>query len=313
VIAELKSCKGPLESYRQLHHDLEEEIGMLELADPARDAAHIGEATDRSWGLESRLKKLSLRAVFSEADDRLGAFLSIHAGTGGTDACDWASMLLRMYCRWIERNGMTHQLIETYPGDETGYRRAVLEIQGEYAFGYLKSEIGVHRLVRISPFDANHRRHTAFCGVDVTPEQEEIQVDLNEKDLEVDVFSAGGPGGQHVNKSMTAIRIRHLPSGIVASCQNERSLGLNRKTAMKMLASRLHQAEVVKRKEALAKLYGDKGEISFGSQIRSYVMQPYTLVKDHRTEQETGNIQAVLDGEIDPFIEAFLTWKGRAY
>lgn len=283
------------------------------MADPARDAEHIRQAAARCQGLQGRLAALSLRAMFTGKDDRRGAFLSIHAGAGGTDACDFAAILLRMYCRWLERSTYTFNLVETYAGDETGYRRAVLQVQGEYAFGYLKSEIGVHRLVRISPFDANHRRHTAFCGVDVTPETDDIDITINENDLETDVFSAGGPGGQHVNKSMTAVRIRHVPTGIVVSCQNERALGLNRKMAMKILASRLHQFEEAKRESALSKLYGEKGEISFGNRIRSYTMDPFQMVKDHRTGHETGNIQAVLDGEIDGFIEAFLKWKDRSY
>ena len=286
---------------------------MLEMADPNRDEAHIRETAGRGPDYEVRLRRLELRAMFRGADDRRSAFLSIHAGAGGTDACDFAAMLLRMYSRWLDRNGYTAHLIEAYEGDETGYRRAVLEVEGEYAFGYLKSEIGVHRLVRVSPFDANHRRHTAFVGVDVTPEQEEIDIDIAEKDLQIDTYSAGGPGGQHVNKSQSAVRIRHLPTGIVVQCQNERSQGINRRTAMKVLASRIHQHEEAKRSDALSKLYGDKGEISFGNRIRSYTMDPFQLVKDHRTGHETGKIQAVLDGEIDGLIEAFLRWKDRKY
>jgi peptide chain release factor 2 len=313
VIGELKSCKSLIDAYASLHQQLSEEVGLLELADPVANAAHVREAAARVPLLEHQLQGLSLRALFTEPDDRRGAFLSIHAGAGGTDACDWAAMLLRMYCRWLERSGYAHRLVETTEGDETGYRRAALEIEGEYAFGYLKSEIGVHRLVRISPFDANHRRHTSHCAVDVTPQQDDVQVQVEEKDLEIDVYSAGGPGGQHVNKTQSAVRIRHIPTGVVVQCQNERSQLLNRKTALKMLASKLHQVEEAKRKDSLARLYGEKGEISFGNRDRSYTLDPYQLVKDHRTGHETGNIQAVLDGELDGFIEAFLRWKDRKY
>jgi peptide chain release factor 2 len=302
-----------VDTYAALHRELDDEIGMLEMADAVRDAAHIGEAAGRAHALDKRLQKMSLQAMFSQADDRRSAFLSLQAGAGGTDACDFARMLMRMYSRWAERNGYVCNLVGAYEGDEAGYRSATLEIVGEYAFGYLKGEIGVHRLVRISPFDANKRRHTAFCGVDVTPEQDEIDVSIDEKDLQIDVYSAGGPGGQHVNKTQSAVRIRHLPTEIVVQCQNERSQQLNRKMAMRMLTAKLHQHEESKRKDALAKLYGDKGEIAFGNRIRSYTLDPFQLVKDHRTDVETGKIEAVLDGEIDAFIEAFLRWKERKY
>jgi peptide chain release factor 2 len=222
-------------------------------------------------------------------------------------------MLERMYLRWLVAHGYQAEVIDEQEGEEAGIKRAVIDVRGPYAFGYLKSEIGVHRLIRLSPFDANHRRQTSFASVDVVPEYDDIEVDIKEGDLKIDTFSAGGPGGQHVNKTQSAVRITHLPTGIVVSCQSQRSQILNRKYAMRNLASKLHQLEEAKREAEFAKMYGEKGEISFGSQIRSYTMQPYTLVKDERTGCQTGNVQAVLDGAIDPFIEAFLRWKGRKY
>jgi peptide chain release factor 2 len=222
-------------------------------------------------------------------------------------------MLLRMYQRWLDKNGYQASIVDHQPGEEAGVKRAVLEIRGKYPFGYLKSEVGVHRLVRISPFDANHRRHTSFASVDVVPEYEDVEIDIDEKDLKIDTYSAGGPGGQHVNKTQSAVRITHVPTGVIVQCQNERSQVLNRKVAMRALAAKLRRIEESKREGELAKLYGEKGEIAFGSQIRSYTLQPYTLVKDHRTGAETGNAQAVLDGNLDPFIEAFLKWKERKY
>ncbi len=313
LMAELKSLKGVAESYRALHQELEDEIGLLEMCDDARDAAHIAEVAGKVGGHERKVEAVEVQALFSGRNDARDVFVSIHAGAGGVDAMDWVLILERMILRWLSRNGYEVEILDEQPGEEAGLKRAVLEVRGRFAFGYLKSEIGVHRLVRISPFDANHRRQTSFASIDVVPEYDEIDIDIKEGDLRIDTFSAGGPGGQHVNKTQSAVRITHLPTGVVVQCQNQRSQIMNRKYAMRALASKLHQLEESKREAEFARLYGEKGEIAFGSQIRSYVMQPYTMVKDHRTDHETGNIQAVLDGEIDPFIEAFLRWKGRKY
>jgi peptide chain release factor 2 len=313
LMAELKSLKGVVESYRALHQELEDEIGLLEMCDDARDQVHIVEVSGKIRGIERKVEAVEVQALFNGRNDARGVFVSIHSGAGGVDAMDWAQILQRMLLRWLSRSGYEVEVLDEQPGEEAGLKRAVLEVRGRFAFGYLKSEIGVHRLVRISPFDANHRRQTSFASVDVVPEYDEIDIDIKEGDLRIDTFSAGGPGGQHVNKTQSAVRITHLPTGVVVQCQNQRSQIMNRKYAMRALASKLHQLEESKREAEFARMYGEKGEIAFGSQIRSYVMQPYTMVKDHRTDHETGNIQAVLDGEIDPFIEAFLRWKGRKY
>jgi len=313
LITELKSIKGAVESYRSLHQELEDESGLLEMCDEARDREHILEVQGKVPAYERKVEAVEVQALFSGRNDARDVFVSIHSGAGGVDAMDWVLILERMYLRWLSRNGYEVEVLDEQPGEEAGLKRAVLEVRGRFAFGYLKSEIGVHRLVRISPFDANHRRQTSFASVDVVPEYDEVEIDIKEGDLRIDTFSAGGPGGQHVNKTQSAVRITHLPTGVVVQCQSQRSQILNRKYAMRALASKLHQLEESKREAEFARLYGEKGEIAFGSQIRSYVMQPYTMVKDHRTGHETGNIQAVLDGEIDPFIEAFLRWKDRKY
>jgi peptide chain release factor 2 len=314
LMAERKSLKGVADSYRALHRELEEEIGLLEMCDDARDHAHIAEAKGKLAAIEKRVEAVEVQALFTGRNDARDVFLSVHAGGGGVDAMDWAQMLQRMYLRWLGQRGFAAELIDEQEGEEAGIKRAVIEVKGPYAFGNLKGEIGVHRLIRNSPFDANHRRQTSFAAVDVVPEYGEIDIDIKESDLKIDTFSAGGPGGQHVNKTQSAIRITHVPTGVVVSCQTQRSQGLNRKYAMINLASKLHQLEEGKREAEFAKMYGEKGEIAFGGgQIRSYTMQPYTLVKDERTGCQTGNIQAVLDGALDPFIEAFLRWKGRKY
>ena len=249
---------------------------------------------------------MELRATLSGPNDRKSAFLRIHAGAGGTDSCDWAQMLLRMYLRYIERKGLKSEMVDVLPNEEAGIRSVTVRVDGDFAYGSLKSEIGVHRLVRISPFDANKRRHTSFSSVDVIPEAEEIEVEINDKDLRVDVFRSSAKGGQHVNVTDSAVRITHLPTGVVVSCQNERSQHQNRETAMKVLRARLLRLKELEREREMAKLYGEKGEIAWGNQIRSYTLQPFQLVKDHRTGLETGNVGAVLDGDIDAFVEAYL-------
>jgi peptide chain release factor 2 len=313
VVAELKTVKSVVESYRKLQTELEDEIGLLEMSDDAKDAAHIKETEQKIPALGDRVRATEVQALFSGPNDSRDVFVSIHPGAGGVDAADWAQILERMYQRWFAKNGYTAEVVDREDAEEAGIRRVVFDVKGPFAFGYLKSEIGVHRLIRNSPFDANHRRQTSFASVDVVPQYEDVDVEIDEKDLRIDTYSAGGPGGQHVNKTQSAVRITHLPTGVVVQCQNQRSQIMNRKSAMRALASKLHQLEEAKRDAELTKMYGEKGQISFSHQDRSYTMQPYTLVKDERTSHQTGNIQAVLDGAIDPFIEAFLRWKGRKY
>jgi peptide chain release factor 2 len=269
----------------------------------------MAEAGEQTTALRARLEALELRALMREPEDELDCFIYIHAGAGGTESCDWAEMLLRMYTRWCERSEMETTLIELLPGEEAGIRNATLRVRGEYAYGYLKAEAGVHRLVRISPFDAAKRRHTSFCAVDVYPEIDEtIEVEIREDDLKVDTYRASGAGGQHVNKTESAIRITHKPTGIIVACQLERSQHKNRATAMKMLRSRLHQHYLEIQKAEQEAKASEKKTIAWGNQIRSYVFQPYQQVKDHRTRAVTGNLQYVMDGDIDLFIEAYLKW-----
>jgi peptide chain release factor 2 len=313
TIVALKAAKDTVDTYGEIERGLADQAVLLDCAEPGKDDAVLVEAAGALAGLRRKLEHFELRSLFNRENDARDAFFSIHAGAGGTDSCDWANMLLRMYTRWLERNGYESTILDLLDGEEAGVKRAVLHVRGSYPFGNLKSEIGVHRLVRISPFDANKRRHTSFASVDVVPEHDETDLVIDEKDLRVDTYSAGGPGGQHVNKTQSAIRLVHLPTGIVSACQQERSQHMNRKMAMRLLIGKILQQQEAAREQELQKMFGEKGEIAFGYQIRSYVLHPYTLCKDHRTEVETGNVQAVLDGELDPFIEGFLKWKGRKY
>jgi len=256
--------------------------------------------------LRKDLEAFSVKIVLSGPQDRKNAILSIHPGAGGTESQDWAQMLTRMYLRWAERAGIKAEVVDLLPGEEAGIKSATIEMTGEYAYGYLKSEIGVHRLIRISPFDASKRRHTSFASVSVIPEVEDVEVVVKDEELRIDVYRSSGPGGQGVNTADSAVRITHLPSGIVVACQNERSQLRNRDTAMRILKSRLYQIYEKKQREELAELTGEKKEIAFGSQIRTYTFHPYQIIKDHRTGVEVGNVDAVMDGEIDAFIQAFL-------
>jgi peptide chain release factor 2 len=295
---------------RELGDQLAELRLLWEMATEEGNESFEPEIQDSLVVLRRAFRDFELEAVLSAEHDRKTAIVSIHAGAGGTESQDWAQMLLRMYTRWAERHGYKVEVVDLLPGDEAGIKSVTLTVAGDYAYGYLKAETGVHRLVRISPFDAARRRHTSFASVSVMPEVEDIEVVIRDDEIRIDVFRSSGPGGQGVNTADSAVRITHLPTGIVVSCQNERSQLRNRDTALRVLRARLYQVADQKRKAELEQLTGDKKEIAFGSQIRSYVFAPYQLIKDHRTNLEIGNVDAVMDGEIDPFIEAYL-FSGR--
>ncbi len=285
---------------------------LLELGEEEQDEQLAREAAAELKKLAARLEEKELAVLLSGQYDRENAIVTLHAGAGGTEAQDWVEMLLRMYTRWAEDHKYRVTLVDMLPGDEAGVKSATIMVSGPNAYGYLKAEKGVHRLVRISPFDASGRRHTSFASVDVMPEvQEDVDIEINPEDLKIDTYRSGGAGGQHVNKTDSAVRITHLPTGIVVQCQSERSQISNRNTAMKLLKAKLLDLEMQKKEAELAAMRGEQREIAWGSQIRSYVFHPYSLVKDHRTGVETGNVQAVMDGEIDQFIAAYLRQQAR--
>ena len=296
-----------MDRFEALRVELEDAGVLLDLAVEESDDAALGEAGELLHRLEKNIKQLSLDMMLDGDDDQSNAIVSINAGAGGTEAQDWAEMLFRMYLRWVERKSYTVEVIDYQPGEEAGVKSVTFTASGPYAFGYLKTEIGVHRLVRISPFNASGKRHTSFASVFVYPElDKEIVIDVDESDLRIDTYRARGAGGQHVNKTSSAVRITHLPTGIVVQCQQEKSQHRNKEMAMKVLKARLHQSEKEKQDEKMREIHEGKDDIAWGSQIRSYVLHPYQMVKDHRTKVEIGNITAVLDGDIDPFIEEAL-------
>jgi peptide chain release factor 2 len=313
TVQELQALRGWVGPWADLHGRLTGALELAELLETERDEGLETDLARETDALVEAVEAFELKAMLQGPDDRRDALLTIHPGAGGTESQDWAEMLMRMYIRWAERRGFQVSMLDQSEGEEAGIKGAVLEISGQYAYGFLRPETGVHRLVRISPFDANARRHTSFASVFVYPiVNEEINIEIREEDLRIDVYRASGAGGQHVNKTSSAVRITHLPTGTVVGSQQERSQFKNKATAMKMLKNKLYQAEVEKRDAHKAELDATKSDVSFGSQIRSYVFQPYTMVNDHRTELKIPDVQKVMDGGIDPFIEAYLKQTGSA-
>jgi len=312
VVSQLSALKSVIEPVEEMQHEVKDIQELFELAAAEPDKEELRQVENDLGALVKRCEQIELQGLLSRPEDVRNCFFSIHAGAGGTESCDWANMLLRMYTRYFEASKYKFEQFDITPGEEAGVRSVTLRVSGPFAFGKLSCETGVHRLVRISPFDANKRRHTSFAAVDCVPEfDEDIDIEIDEEDLRIDFYRSSGAGGQHVNKVSSAVRITHKPTGIVVQCQNERSQHKNRAQAMKVLKAKLYLLEQQKRDAELAKLYGNKGEIAWGNQIRSYVMQPYQMVKDHRTKFETGNVQAVLDGDLDAFIEAYLRHRAK--
>lgn len=301
------SLKDSIDKYERLISDYHDTMTLIELADEAADESLLEECTAGVEKIETSIEEQRLATLLTGEYDSHNAILTFHAGAGGTEAQDWAEMLYRMYTHWAERHGFTYKILDYLDGDEAGLKSASIQINGENVYGYLKGEAGVHRLVRISPFDASGRRHTSFAALEVLPEiDNSIQIDIRPEDIKMDVFRSSGAGGQHINKTSSAVRLTHLPTGIVVSCQTERSQFQNRDTAMNMLKSKLVEIKEREHLERIEDIKGSQAQIAWGSQIRSYVFMPYTLAKDHRTGYEMGNINAVMDGEIDGFINAYL-------
>jgi peptide chain release factor 2 len=313
TLIELKGLKRVVDAYRDLVREVDDAEGMIGLLEAEPDESVAADLDQQSARLLPRIQQLELQSLLADPIDAHGAILTIHPGAGGTESQDWAQMLYRLYVRYAERNGYAVSVLDLQPGEEAGIKDATIEIDGEYAYGFLKSEHGIHRLVRISPFDAQKRRHTSFASVFVYPQVgEDAPIEVKEADLRIDTYRAGGAGGQHVNKTESAVRITHLPTGLVVQCQNERSQHRNRDAAMKVLLARLYAARLEEERAKRDAIGGGKKDISWGNQIRSYVFQPYTQVKDHRTDIVATDVHAVMDGAIQPFIDAYLRRKEPA-
>ena len=308
VIKELNVLKDTVKKFEDLELAFEDIKILVEFYEAGDES--VAEELESSYAnIKTDLNDFNTELLLDGPYDNLNAIVTVHSGAGGTEACDWAEMLFRMFTRWVNKTGYKYTILDSLDGDGAGYKSITILVEGAHAYGYLKSEKGVHRLVRISPFDANKKRHTSFASVDVMPEiDDDIEVIINQGDLRIDTYRASGAGGQHVNMTDSAVRITHLPTGIVVTCQNERSQLKNRDFAMKVLKSKLFEIELKKKEEDLKKIQGEQSDISWGNQIRSYVFQPYTLVKDHRMNFEVGNVQGVMDGDIDSFISAYLKW-----
>ena len=309
-LKELKALKDAFTNYNELEKLRDDARTFMEIADEENDTSIIPDIEELVNEFKNLFEKVRISTLLSEEYDNCNAILKLNAGAGGTESCDWASMLLRMYTRWAERKGFTVEELDFLEGEEAGIKSVTFQVNGENAYGYLKSEKGVHRLVRISPFNAQGKRQTSFVSLDVMPDiEEDVDVEIRDEDLRIDTYRSSGAGGQHINKTSSAIRITHLPTGIVVQCQNERSQHMNKDKAMQMLRAKLYMLKQEANAEKLSDIRGEVTEIGWGNQIRSYVMQPYTMVKDTRTGAETGNVDAVLDGDIDKFINAYLKWK----
>lgn len=309
VLQEIKQLSAKVSGYKKLHRDWEDITTLVELAQMEEDESLLPEIDEGYKALSNQLEKMKLETLLSGKYDKSNAIISIHPGAGGTEAQDWAAMLLRMYQHWGERRGFSVSTLDYLAGDEAGVKSVTIQLTGENAYGYAKCEKGVHRLVRISPFDASGRRHTSFASVEVMPEiTDDKNIEIREEDIKVEAHRASGAGGQHVNKTDSAIRITHIPTGIVVGCQNERSQKQNREQALKMLKSKLLEIKEREHLDKIEDIKGDQMQIAWGSQIRSYVFMPYTLVKDHRTNYEMGNVNAVMDGDLDGFIDAYLKY-----
>ncbi len=310
LMKELKSKKDDVEIYNQLASQMEDIEVMLEMGYEENDPSVIPEIQELLDDFEKTFEDIRMKTLLSGEYDKDNAIVTLHAGAGGTESCDWASMLYRMYTRWASDRGFQVEVLDYLDGEEAGVKSVTFQVNGENAYGYLKSEKGVHRLVRISPFNAAGKRQTSFVSCDVMPDiEEDLEVEINDEDLRIDTYRSSGAGGQHINKTSSAIRITHLPTGIVVQCQNERSQHMNKDKAMQMLKAKLYLLKQQENAEKTADIRGDLTEIGWGNQIRSYVMQPYTMVKDHRTNAETGNVDSVMDGNIDLFINAYLKWR----
>lgn len=312
VVSQLSVVKSFVDPAEQLEREIKDLKELFELAMSESDQDELKLLEQQLELVEKKCNQIELAGLLSRPEDTKSCFFSIHAGAGGTESCDWASMLLRMYTRYFDTNKYKYEELDILPGEEAGIRSISLRVSGPFAFGKLSCETGVHRLVRISPFDSNKRRHTSFAAVDCVPEfEDDIAIEIEDDDLRMDFYRASGAGGQHVNKTSSAVRITHIPTGIVVQCQNERSQHKNKALAMKYLKAKLYLLEQQKRDAEIEKLYGNKGEIAWGNQIRSYVLQPYQMVKDHRTDYQTGNVEAVLDGDIEAFIESYLHYRAK--